>query len=38
MNDMSIHLITLNPHLVGIVKQAPDKAVGVFLPSAIFNL
>jgi hypothetical protein len=38
MNDMQIQLITLDPHLVGIVKQAPGKGVGFFLTNAIVNL
>jgi hypothetical protein len=38
MNDMQIQPITLNPHLVGITKQAPGEGVGVFLTRAIVNL
>jgi hypothetical protein len=38
INDVPIHPITLNPHLIAHAKQAPGKGVGVLLTIAIVNL
>ena len=38
MNCVQIKLITLDPHLIALAKQAPGEEVGIFLTSAIVNL
>jgi hypothetical protein len=38
IDEMKIHPITLNPHLIAHAKQAPGKGVGVLLTIAIVNL